>query len=370
MSNKVYLQKGPIFTVTDKESMDYLDKLPVGNFLIKHNPFLGGYYFEQIDSFTMDHKVYGNTTRHADRILATFRDRPASTGVLLSGEKGSGKTLLAKRISMDAAAAEQMPTIIINTPLHGDEFNQFIQELKQPAIMLFDEFEKVYDREQQDTILTLLDGVFASKKLFIMTCNDVYRINDYMRNRPGRIFYAINYDGIDADFIREYCEDNLKNKNNIDGVCRAATLFERFNFDMLKALVEEMNRYNETARQALELLNAKPIGTRQTYDVKLVIDGIVAEPNNLYPESFDVFPLEMQKLHISLSDMGELDPNATVDEDGDKESKLDGYQVFTQEHLTGQDMVRGIFQYDNGRAQMTLTRSQAKKVDFRDWLGD
>jgi hypothetical protein len=365
--SKVFLQKGDVFTVADKESMNYLDKLPAGNFLIKFSPFTG-YYFEKIESFTMEHKVYGNTNRHADRILSTFKDRPASTGVLLSGEKGSGKTLLAKRISMDAAVAEEMPTLIINTPLHGDEFNQFIQELKQPAIMLFDEFEKVYDRDQQDSILTLLDGVFASKKLFVMTCNEVNRINDYMRNRPGRIFYAINFDGLDAGFIREYCEDNLKNKLNIDSVCRAAVLFDRFNFDILKALVEEMNRYNETASEALELLNAKPYGSNQEYDINMSCKGVTIPVANLYPETINGMPLQHDNILVSIS--GYEDPNATKEqlEDDDYESPVDGRQNFTDEHLVNHDMVRGVYVYNNGEAVMTLTRKVSKNQDFRRFL--
>jgi hypothetical protein len=364
--SKVFLEKGPIYTVADRESMTYLDKLPSGNFLIKFSPFMGGYYFEKIESFTMDHKVYGNTNRHADRILATFKDRPASTGVLLSGEKGSGKTLLAKRISMDAAAAEDVPTLIINTPLHGDEFNQFIQELKQPAILLFDEFEKVYDREQQDSILTLLDGVFASKKLFVMTCNEVHRINDYMRNRPGRIFYAINFEGLDAAFIREYCEDNLANKANIESVCRAAVMFDRFNFDILKALVEEMNRYNETASEALELLNAKPYGDAQVFDIDMNVRGTQIPAKYLYPEQIHGMPLQHDELDIDINHYPMT--QAEQDDDDTTESAFDGEQKFNQNNLVSHDMVKGVYVYNNGESVMTLTRRVNVKNDFRRFL--
>lgn len=364
--SKVFLQKDTIYTVADRESMTYLDKLPGGNYLVKFSPFMGGYFFERIDSFTMDHKVYGNTTRHADRILATFKDRPASTGVLLSGEKGSGKTLLAKRISMNAATAEDIPTLIINTPLHGDDFNQFIQELKQPAILLFDEFEKVYDSDQQDGILTLLDGVFASKKLFVMTCNEVHRINDYMRNRPGRIFYAINFDGLDAAFIREYCEDNLKNLQNIDSVCRTAVMFDRFNFDILKALVEEMNRYNETASEALELLNAKPHGDRQVFDVILNVRGTDIPVKYLYPEYINGMPLQHVELEVNVNNYP-MTPAEEANDDID-ESAFDGEQTFTEEHLVSQDMINGTYVYNNGDAVMTLTRRDKVTRDFRRFI--
>ena len=85
-------------------------------------------------------------------------------------------------------------------------------------MVLFDEFEKVYDSDEQEEMLTLLDGVFPSKKLFVLTCNDKWRVNQHMRNRPGRIFYMLDFTGLDEDFVVEYCHDNLKNLANIDGV--------------------------------------------------------------------------------------------------------------------------------------------------------
>ena len=367
----VYLKRGNTFSVTTKEAMEYLDVLPPGNFLVKYSP-LSGYYFEQIEDFKFDSKVYGNTTKHADRILNTFRLRPNSTGVLLSGEKGSGKTLLAKTIAIKAAADEGIPTVTINTPLSGDEFNQFISEIKQPMILLFDEFEKVYDREKQDEILTLLDGVFSSKKLFIMTCNEVHRINDYMRNRPGRIFYAINYEGLEQSFIREYCEDNLINKQHVDSVCRTAILFDRFNFDILKALVEEMNRYNEPAREALEMLNAKPYGARNEYQIKLDVNGLNVPSKLLYPEQYEILPIEMNQLNVSIE--GYFADDDDDEEEGTKK-KASSYAhlkhlagndyTFTEDDLVSSDLINGKFIYSRDGAVMTVTRKVAEKKDFR-----
>jgi SpoVK/Ycf46/Vps4 family AAA+-type ATPase len=101
--------------------------------------------------------MYGNTLRHTDRIINSFWKRPQQTGVLLNGEKGSGKTLLAKNISVELAK-EGVPTIVINRDWTGDGFFKLLQDIDQPCVVLFDEFEKVYDREKQEEILTLLDA--------------------------------------------------------------------------------------------------------------------------------------------------------------------------------------------------------------------
>jgi len=269
-----FLKSGSRYNVSTQASMDLHETLPVGTYTVKQNPMTGAFFLETIDNFEIKGKVYGDTQKNATRILDTFNDRTASTGVMLGGEKGSGKTLLAKMLSLDGQM-QGYPTIIINQPWCGEEFNGFMQMIEQPTVIIFDEFEKVYDREDQEKMLTLLDGVYPSKKLFVITCNDKYRVNEHMKNRPGRIFYRIDYAGLESSFIVEYCEDNLKNKTHIDTIVRIAMTFTQFNFDILKAMVEEMNRYDESPQEAMALLNAKPEqDDAAEYHVSLFIKGV------------------------------------------------------------------------------------------------
>jgi len=269
---EVFFRDGNDFTIGDREHLQMSDALPTGTYRLDADP-MRGLFLTKIDDFTTPPKLYGHTGEQANRILNTFNDRPYTTGVLLSGTAGSGKTMLSMRISQ-LAMQKDVITVVINQRFAGEAVNAFLTSIKQPAIILFDEFEKVFDADSQNKLLTLLDGTFKSKKLFILTVNDTSKVNRYMTNRPGRLFYALEFRGLDRDFIKEYCDDKLVNKGNTIGVIMASQFFWEFSFDMLQALVEEMNRYNENATQAMKMLNMRPLNSSSgSYEVMLFRNG-------------------------------------------------------------------------------------------------
>jgi hypothetical protein len=269
------MRNGNTFWPTDSAYLDVKPVLPLGTYLIGCHP-MKGFYFEEADAFTPPKKIYGDTMTRVERVINTFDDRPNSTGVILCGEKGSGKTLLGKMLSIELAKRGVI-TLIVNSPFSGDAFNTLIQSVDQPAYVLFDEFEKVYhEDETQAALLTLFDGLFASKKLFGVTTNDKYKLSEFMLNRPGRFFYSFSYAGLDPDFIREYLTDRLADQSQTESFLRFASTFEVFNFDMLQALVEEMNRYDETVIEASKFVNVHQTWKRS--DKYEIVDFRPVEP--------------------------------------------------------------------------------------------
>lgn len=344
-----FLKSGNTFRVSSKEAMDLHEQLPAGNYSVSQDPF-GNFYLEKIDDFEIPSKMYGNTLRHTDRIINSFWDRPAQTGVLLNGEKGSGKTLLAKNVATELAK-QGVPTIVINRAWVGDGFFKLLQDIDQPCVILFDEFEKVYDHSEQEQILTLLDGVFGSKKLYLLTVNDKWRVNEHMRNRPGRLFYLLDFKGLDVEFIRDYCEDRLNNKQYIDQICSLTTLFNQFNFDMLKALVEEMNRYNESPTEALEMLNAKPeYDSGARYDITLIDGGKEIPVERLDRNEWRGNPLAVAGVSIEY----DTDPN-------NDEAEWKDFR-FTPENLINLNSQEGKFIFESKGARLILTRVRDKAL--------
>lgn len=334
--------------------MDLHETLPVGTYTVLYDDDCGQFFLERIDDFEIKGKIYGKATRRADRILRTFDSRSFSTGVLLSGEKGSGKTLLAKRVCLDAAA-KGISTLVVNTAWTGEKFNAFVQMIDQPMIVMFDEFEKTYDNKEgrnQEYLLTLLDGVYPSKKLFLLTCNREGRIDSNFLNRPGRIFYALKFEGLGADFVREYCEDNLDAKKYIPHICSISSLFSHFNFDMLKAMVEDMNRYGESPDEVLEMLNAKPeYGDSSSFKIQVfkkdkcfkkehVDDGDDEWYGNPLTEKISFYCL--------------VDP----EEDEYKEMK------FTARDMNRLNADKGEYVYVNGEEEKLILKKQSKSKAF------
>jgi hypothetical protein len=286
-----YMKSGNQVTITDSESIDITTKLPVDTYAVRFNAQAGKFYLETVDSFREPKKLYGDVLTRRDRIMNTFQSRNSSTGVMLVGEKGSGKTMLARLLSIGARDAG-MSTLLVSSPFCGDAFNKFVQDIDQPCMFLFDEYEKTYGTDDQEQLLSLFDGVFPTKKLFVVTSNSLERMDAHVMNRPGRMFYRYDYTGLDVDFIQQYCEDNLHDKNMVEKVIQASILYDAFNFDVLQAMVEEMNRYDETPSQVLKVLNIRPAENNRWMSFKVFSKETQEEMKYVYPSGWNLDPFK------------------------------------------------------------------------------
>lgn len=238
-------------------------ELPVDNYLLKFSPGKG-FYLEITPKFKLPKKIYGDSEVIAQRYLNTFSNQTNNLGVLLTGLKGTGKSITAKITCYKS----NLPVILITEPFTGDGFKSFLSNISQEAIIFIDEFEKVYyDTGLQNSFLSILDGIFEGKKMFLFTSNEKGKINQYMINRPGRVHYLKEYDALDDTIINDVIADNLIIKENRDGLVEVLNILSNVTMDMLMSLIKEMNLYKETARESIRFLNLKPDSINYNVDV-------------------------------------------------------------------------------------------------------
>lgn len=286
------------------KAITIVDKLPLGNYKLCYNELAHQFYLEKIDLSLKTTIAYGQHVANRTRILNTFNKRQKNMGILLSGLKGTGKTFLVRDLSIELKK-QNISSIIIDKRYDTSLMSEFLSRITESVFIIFDEFDKNYanptdfnsDEDEatkdQNGLLTLLDGLFTNKMLFAFCCNNVQKINDYFIHRPSRIYYHIHFDELNSDVIKDYCNDKLNDKSFINDIILLRTTIRNFSFDVLKAIVEECNHYNESPLKAINYLNIK-IDQSCSYHLKM-IDMLVNEEipfKNAYDDHYNFNLLE------------------------------------------------------------------------------
>lgn len=242
-------------------------ELPLQTYRVSFSS-MGGYSLVKVDDFDITEKIYGKNTDKLDKIMGSYKLFERSMGIILSGDKGIGKSLFTKLLAQ-RALDEGYPVLIVNqeTPNLSD----FLDSIDQECLVLFDEFEKVFS--EQDKLLSLFDGYSTKKKLYAITINHVNRLSEFMINRPGRFHYHFRFAYPSSQEVRQYLEDKVdgKYKEQID---KAVLLSKRMklNYDYLRAIAFELNT-GTILKDALQDLNIINTNGGQLYNVTAKVKG-------------------------------------------------------------------------------------------------
>jgi hypothetical protein len=260
MTKTHYVRNGKTTSIVDAESIN--EKLTVSNYAVSFSQ-LKGFYLIEREEMDLPKKIYGGSN-FPERVLNTYHSFKKGMGVLLSGPKGTGKTVEAKSICVKS----NMPVILLTSGYSEPEFAEFLESVKTPSIIFIDEFEKIYGEEDsRNFFLSIMDGVAKSRHLFLLTSNSS-DIGEFFDSRPGRVRYHKHYDFLSEEIICEIIDDRLVHKDKAELVKDQLSILPQLSVDSLVCIIDECNLYNELPKDFSAFFNVSA-ERPETYSVVL-----------------------------------------------------------------------------------------------------
>ncbi|MEU7318364.1 AAA family ATPase [Streptomyces sp. NPDC007083] len=245
------------------DSVQTYERLPVATYAINFSQ-LDGYSLRQIAPLAPgEETVYGSHAERVKRIVRGYGAMDRSLGVILSGDKGMGKSLMIRMLAAAVRDQLDLPTVLVQHATPG--LASFLDELGE-AIVVFDEFEKVFSTsegtEPQNQFLSLFDGLSTTKRLYVLSVNELHRVNDYMLNRPGRFHYHMRFQYPGRETVAQYLHDQVPAATaaQVEEVVDFSRKYD-INFDHLRAIAFEL-RLGEPFADVIGDLNIKRTESR------------------------------------------------------------------------------------------------------------
>lgn len=235
------------------------------NYVFNYDEF-GNCFIEDIEDFKIPEKIYDVSSDMRSLIKYSFENYDKNLGVLLSGNKGQGKSLTAKLLCNEIKNDLSMPTILINKSIPKEiNFIKFFNEIKQNYCLFIDEFEKLFqqnnssekdDYHQQDVFLSFMDGALTNKHkvLFLLTTND--NVNEFLINRPSRIKFLQEYEELPEDLFNMIVDDRLVKKEYKSDLENNVSLIN-LNIDLLISIIDDINLFDRPFSEFKEIYNYK-----------------------------------------------------------------------------------------------------------------
>lgn len=248
--------------------------LPVGNYELCIGT-RGRIYLNKTEDIELPSKIYSNDTDFITHVLHSWKTCDGNLGVGLIGKKGLGKSFTGNIIAEKAS----VPVIrILNNPGSPDIL-RLLDKIEQDFILYIDEFEKIFPSEQkmpesftQQDFLSFLDNGSDRKHkiMFIITANDPYKINDFLKNRPSRLKYFREYETLGDPVIREIVNDLLQYKEHKEDLLENLP-YEGLNMDVLIQIIKEINTHNKPYSSFKSFFNFSAESYR-SIDIYTIID--------------------------------------------------------------------------------------------------
>ena len=244
--------------------------------------------FKENGELSLPSKVYTSKKDEffKKRVLTYFNNAfTDTTGVMLAGTKGTGKTIMAKVLAKES----NLPIIIVDPQYPEHRLIKYFKQISTPVCILFDEVDKSFDTEK---MLDFLDGLQkTSKKLVIMTCNNLHKVSEYLQDRCSRIRYLRKYTTDDnLEFLDILIKDmGIKNVEEVSKFCREN--IKLLSMDNIVAFLNEVKMLEDediTLEEIISVMNIDHAQQKETFSEEEPIDKDDKDDE----DDFDIEPID------------------------------------------------------------------------------
>lgn len=186
------------------------------------------------------------------------------------------------------AKESNLPIIIVDPQYPEHRLIKYFKQISTPVCILFDEVDKSFDTEK---MLDFLDGLQkTSKKLVIMTCNNLHKVSEYLQDRCSRIRYLRKYTTDDnLEFLDVLINDmGIKNVEEVSKFCREN--IQLLSMDNIVAFLNEIKMLEDediTLEEIISVMNIDHVQTKGETSGEEPID----ENDEDDEDDFDVEPI-------------------------------------------------------------------------------
>lgn len=217
------------------------------------------------------------------RVLNSFNNHENSIGVMLAGTKGTGKSMLAKIIAKES----NLPIIIVDSQFPTNRLIGFFKQFSTPVCVIFDEIEKNFNTGR---MLDFLDGVEkTTKKLVLMTCNELDKVSEYLQDRCSRIRYVRKY-GINDNLA--FLPMLIENKEIKNAEIVRKFVKERFKLPSIDNMNAFLNEVKDLEDEDISLDDIVKYMNINTYPPKQSSTESTSEEIETNSDGFDEYNLK------------------------------------------------------------------------------
>lgn len=265
-------------------------ELPYGVYGVNMQAMSGELYLtKQKPEFLMPKDFYEVKGKEFQYVKDVAKASSGNLGIILNGVKGTGKTIFAEKLCNEL----QIPVLIMES--WGEKNLSVLKQISDipyDLVLFFDEFEKKFSEDDQQMLLSVIDGVYNTnyRRIFILTTNEA-NIDPNMLGRLHRFAYRLDFSYItDKETIKNYFSERI-NLTDEQLHWLVGYMQSKINntIDTFSKIVEEINfvgfdKFREIGSEIMNLESTE----RVIYCLRRIFSTYIRTDNNRWTKEYTI----------------------------------------------------------------------------------